>query len=144
MFIIRYSEGLSTVDPHFVSDMCGLAGFGDACLIDHHYHYGCPIHAAASILYMKPEIRDERGAIAHVSGLIRDFANPNAAGPHPIAPPVVSGSLRNAKREDWRAHGFKLFIFLSRCGTTWGVSKPINVVIYALAVYFRTAIAVTQ
>lgn len=63
----------------FTTDMCGLADFGNACYNDHHYHYGYFIHAAAILLYVKPEMREENSFIAYVNSLIRDIANPSTA-----------------------------------------------------------------
>jgi len=61
----------------FANKRCGLADFGNACYYDHHYHYGYFIHAAAQLMEVKPEMRNNNGFIAYINTMVRDIMNPS-------------------------------------------------------------------
>lgn len=61
----------------FTTRMCGLADFGNACYNDHHYHYGYFIHAAAQMLEIKPEMKNDNAFVAYINSFVRDIMNPS-------------------------------------------------------------------
>ncbi|CAE7470920.1 unnamed protein product [Symbiodinium microadriaticum] len=56
---------------------CLLADFGNSCYNDHHYHFGYFVVAAAVLVKLQPEWKDNSGFVDFVSGLIRDTSNPS-------------------------------------------------------------------
>jgi len=61
----------------FSGKSCGLMDFGNACYNDHHYHYGYFIHAAAMMLEVKPEMRNDNFFVAYINSMVRDVMNPS-------------------------------------------------------------------
>eukprot|EP00439_Symbiodinium_sp_Y106_P076325 s28_g15.t1 len=60
---------------------CLLADFGNSCYNDHHYHFGYFVVAAAVLIKLQPEWKDNSGFVDFVSGLIRDTSNPSRDDP---------------------------------------------------------------
>ncbi|CAE7039332.1 unnamed protein product [Symbiodinium sp. CCMP2592] len=60
---------------------CLLADFGNSCYNDHHYHFGYFVVAAAVLIKLQPEWKENSGFVDFVSGLIRDTSNPSRDDP---------------------------------------------------------------